>query len=401
MFLKVILGFHLENSDIKQWFILIGLLLGVTITNGFARFAYGLLLPAMQVEMAWNYSQAGWLSTINAFGYILGAILTMIMVRKISSQKLFAFGLTTTSVVLTLTGLFTTIEMQYLLRFLAGLFGAISFSTAGALASGLFKQNAKRNALSIGILFGTGGGLAIVLAASFIPLMIDLRGNAAWPLCWLVIGLASILFCPFGLWAANNLHVSTTVVSGKQSLPVFKMLPEFIGYACFGLGYIVYLTFLSAWMVSQALSALSMTIIWVILGGCICVSPFIWKPIFARFDNGVPLALILTSIAIGSTIPMLSSAYWGLIISATIFGIAVFMAPGAITNFTRKNLPEHMWAYSISLFTVIFAIAQTVGPYLAGMIGDVFGNIGVGLLIASLVLLCGALVSLRQKRLIG
>ena len=391
----------MENSELKQWFILVGLLLGVTITNGFARFAYGLLLPAMQLEMGWNYSQAGWLSTINAFGYIFGAILTMIMVRKIASQKLFAFGLTTTSLILTMTGLFATIEMQYLLRFLAGLFGAISFSTAGALASGLFKENPKRNALSIAILFGTGGGLGIVLAASFIPLMIDLRGNAAWSLCWLVIGLVSIFFSPFGLWAARNLHVSTTAVSEKQSLPVFKMLPEFFGYACFGLGYIVYLTFLSAWMVSQTFSAPSIAFIWIILGVCICVSPFVWKPVFARFDNGAPLSLILICIAIGSSIPMLSSAFGALMVSAAIFGISVFMAPGAITNFTRKNLPEGMWVYSISLFTVIFAVAQTVGPYLAGIIGDVFDNIGFGLLMASFVLLCGALVSLRQKRLIG
>ena len=391
----------MENSALKQWFILVGLLLGVTITNGFARFAYGLLLPAMQADIGLNYGQAGWLSTINAFGYVLGAILTMILVRKIASQKLFAFGLITTSLVLTLTGLVTTIEMQYFLRFLAGLFGAISFSTAGALASGLFREDPKRNALSIAILFGTGGGLGIVFAASFIPLTVEFRGNASWPLCWLVIGLASILFSPFGLWAARNLRVSTTAVSEKQRLPVFKMLPELIGYACFGLGYIVYLTFLSAWMVSQMLHAPAIAFIWVILGACICVSPFVWKPIFARFDNGVPLSLILICIAIGSSIPMLLPEFWGLIVSAAIFGISVFMAPGAITNFTRKNLPERLWAYSISLFTVIFAFSQTVGPYLAGIIGDMFGNIGVGLLMASFVLLCGAIVSLQQRRLIG
>ncbi len=389
----------MDNSDIKQWFILIGLLLGVTVTNGFARFAYGLLLPAMQAEMGWNYGEAGWLSTINAFGYILGAILTMVMVRNISSQKLFAFGLVTTSAVLTLTGLFADIVMQYLLRFLAGIFGAISFSTAGALASGLFKDNPKRNALSIAILFGTGGGLGIVLAALVIPLLLDFRGNSAWPLCWLVIGLVSILFSPFGLWAARNLHVTTTAVSTKQRLPFSKMLPEFIGYASFGVGYIVYLTFLSAWMVSQSMSALSMALIWVLLGVCICLSPFVWKPVFAKFDNGVPLSVILTCIAIGSSIPMVSSGLGGLIVSATIFGISVFMAPGAITNFTRKNLPERLWAFSISLFTVVFAIAQTVGPYLAGVVGDIFDNIGFGLLMASFILLFGAVISLRQKLL--
>ena len=48
---------------------------------------------------------------------------------------------------------------------------------------------------------------------------------------------------------------------------------------------------------------------------------------------------------------------------------------------------------------MVFAIAQTVGPYLAGVVGDIFDNIGVGLLLASFILLFGAVISLRQKRL--
>ena len=32
----------------RPWLVLAGLALGVTVTNGFARFAYGLLLPAMK-----------------------------------------------------------------------------------------------------------------------------------------------------------------------------------------------------------------------------------------------------------------------------------------------------------------------------------------------------------------
>jgi MFS family permease len=75
------------------------------------------------------------------------------------------------------------------------------------------------------------------------------------------------------------------------------------------------------------------------------------------------------------------------------------MAPGAITNFTRKNLPQEMWAYSISIFTVLFAISQTLGPYVAGLIGDYFDNIGMGLVTAFTILLLGALVSLSQKEL--
>ena len=85
--------------------------------------------------------------------------------------------------------------------------------------------------------------------------------------------------------------------------------------------------------------------------------------------------------------------------SAVIFGSSVFMAPGAITNFTRRNLPQEMWAYSISVFTVIFAISQTLGPYIAGLIGDYFDDIGMGLFASFIILILGALVSFSQKEL--
>jgi hypothetical protein len=43
----------------RPWLALAGLTLGVMVTNGFARFAYGLILPAMRSELNWTYAQAG------------------------------------------------------------------------------------------------------------------------------------------------------------------------------------------------------------------------------------------------------------------------------------------------------------------------------------------------------
>ena len=387
----------LRQSNVSQWFILIGLVLGVTVTNGFARFTYGLMLPAMQAQMNWNYMQAGWLGTINALGYIVGAVFTMLLLQKFPPKNLFAFGLMTTSVTLFLTGLLVKIEFQFVLRFLAGLFGAISFSTAGALVSTLFQNDQKMNALSIAILFGTGGGLGIVISGGIIPLLIDFYGNSFWPMCWVIIGVLCVTFCPVGLWSVSRLPRRSLVGKEKQKIPIRSMYAIFAGYASFGLGYIVYLTFISAWMVSQQLSAILITSVWVTLGFCICISPFLWKPIFARYDDGAPLAFVLIAIAIGSSIPVLFPSFVGLIISAVIFGLSVFMAPGAITNFTRKNLHENNWAYSISAFTIIFALAQTIGPLAAGVLGDWLENIGASLLMASMIMLLGAFFAFFQK----
>ena len=382
-----------------QWLILAGLALGVTVTNGFARFSYGLILPAMKSEMEWNYAQAGWLNTSNALGYIVGAVITMLLIRRASPTFLFAFGLITTTVALLATGMNAALWWQTLWRILAGLFGAMSFSTAGVLAAGLFPNDPRRNALAIAILFGTGGGIGIVLSGAMLPLILDVYGNAYWPMAWIAVGAISVTFLPLSLWAAIQLHTPVQAESKAKILPIRRMVPQMAGYAGFGLGYIVYLTFLSAWMTEQAASYGFITLVWVLLGLSICISPLVWRPILARHASGLPLALILTSIGVGSALPVIWPGTFSLLISAVVFGLSVFMAPSAVTNFTRKNLPSESWGPAISFFTVVFAVAQTLGPYGAGLIGDLSQNIGTSLLVAATLLLFGAIIALMQKPL--
>ena len=389
----------MKTSYGRSWFILAGLALGVTATNGFARFSYGLIIPAMRSEMNWNYAEAGWLNTANAFGYILGALVTMRMIRSRTPTDLFIFGLITTTIALMATGLNSALWWQTLWRVLAGLFGAMSFSTAGVLAASLFKNDPQRNALAIAVLFGTGGGLGIVLAGAILPLMLDLYGPSFWPLTWIIVGVLSIACLPLSLWGALQLRATNQVQPKKVVIPIRSILPELAGYAGFGLGYIVYLTFLSAWMTEQASSSNFISLTWVLLGSSICVSPFIWRGILARHSSGQPLAMILSCISIGSAFPVIFPGDSSLIFSAIIFGLSVFMAPGAITSFTRQNLPPESWGKTISLFTVIFAISQTLGPFAAGLIGDLTGNIGVSLVVAAALLLLGALVASRQVSL--
>ena len=384
------------------WLILLGLCLGNCVTTGFARFAYGLLLPAMKSELGWSYSQAGWLNTANAMGYVAGAVLTMALIGRVGPARLFSIGLVLTTIALLATGQNPALWWQSLWRILAGVFGALSFSTAGVLAAQLFRDEPRRNALAIALLFGFGGGLGIVLAGAVLPLMLDARGPAAWPLGWTLIGVASLAFLPLALWSGHSLRPPrqrATVPTPKTPLPLRRMLPELAGYAGFGLGYIVYMTFLSAWMTEQGASATAIAAAWVLLGACLCLSPFLWRPVFARFHSGLPLAMILSCIALGSVLPLLVPGTAGQMGSGVVFGMSVFMAPGAVTSFSRHNLPPESWGAAISLFTVVFAIAQTIGPWAAGLLGDLTGNIGTSLAAAAGVLLLGAGLALLQRPL--
>ena len=51
--------------------------LAPTICLGIGRFAYSLVLPDMRDSLGWSYSAAGFMNTVNAAGYLGGALITV------------------------------------------------------------------------------------------------------------------------------------------------------------------------------------------------------------------------------------------------------------------------------------------------------------------------------------
>ena len=68
------------------------LALGAALSLGLARFAYALLLPAMRSELGWSYATAGAMNTVNAAGYLLGALAMPWLLRRWRRARLFIGG---------------------------------------------------------------------------------------------------------------------------------------------------------------------------------------------------------------------------------------------------------------------------------------------------------------------
>ena len=56
--------------------------LAPTVGLGIGRFAYALVLPDMRDSLVWSYSAAGFMNTVNAAGYLAGALLVSRMIRR-------------------------------------------------------------------------------------------------------------------------------------------------------------------------------------------------------------------------------------------------------------------------------------------------------------------------------
>src|SRR5579859_3041180 len=56
--------------------------LAPTIGLGIGRFAYALVLPDMRDSLHWSYSAAGFMNTINAVGYLAGALVASRLIKR-------------------------------------------------------------------------------------------------------------------------------------------------------------------------------------------------------------------------------------------------------------------------------------------------------------------------------
>jgi MFS family permease len=111
------------------------------------------------------------------------------------------------------------------------------------------------------------------------------------------------------------------------------------------------------------------------------------------------MAVTLACVAVGSVLPVVVPTFLGLLASSVLFGLSVFMPPTSVASLIRQNNPPDTWGRLMGIYTVIFAVGQCIGPIATGIIGDIFGNIGYGLLAAGGILLFGSLAAFLQKPL--
>lgn len=362
------------------------------VAVGFARFAYALILPAMQSDLNLNYAQAGWLNTANALGYLLGALATIGLVGRYGNRRLFTAGVVLTTLALILTGLTRDFTLLAAYRFLAGLGAAGAFICGGVLAGVLGTRAI--------VVFFSGSGIGMLSTGAALPWLFEFAGNPAWPWAWVAIGAACVPLSLFSIAAARQ--IAEPGVPGMNAAWRWQpCVPEFTGYFLFGLGYIAYITFIIAWLRQNPVHGLPMaavtSIMWSALGVMTLLAPIIWRRVFNGRADGVPMAATMSVLGAGAVLPMLAPSIIGVWISAALVGASVFMVPAAATSFVKANLPRAAWGSGLAVVTSLFAIGQTIGPVGAGWISDRWGSLSVGLGVSAALLFAGALVALIQR----
>lgn len=388
-----------EKAAMPLWVVAV-LSLGAAVALGWARFAYGLLLPSMQASMDWSYTVAGSLTTASTCGYLAGALLASRMARWLGLQRTVLAGLALTTVCLFGCSLVSVLPAWLALQFGGGFGGAMTFIVGSIIvANGAVDRKKAATALAV---YVAGAGFGIAAAAVSIPLLLALPIDNGWRWGWVM--LAAFSGGSLIAITAVRRYFADGASERSDRLPLrlfIKTLPVTAGYSLYGIGYIGYLTFISALLQEQqGLTYLQMALVWAVLGVASMAAAFAWGHVFSRLRNGQSLALVLAVVTVGVTMPILGDGLVLALASALLFGGAMLAAPPAVTHFVRDGLPRPYWVSAMASITACFGVGQIIGPALVGYLADT-SSMTIGFAASATSFGLGVLAALCQRPVVG
>ena len=370
--------------------------LAPTIGLGIGRFAYSLVLPDMRDTLAWSYSVAGFMNTVNAAGYLAGALAAARLIRRFGLPESVRWSTIACILALALSAISSDFFVLSFARLLVGVGAAVAFVAGAALAARIAQTHPARADFLLS-LFYAGPGLGIVTSGLVAPFVLKAFGAGSWWIVWWAMTLLSVVLA-IPLMAAR-FDAGTGLAETKSArFPIPPILIYLAGYFLFGAGYIAYMTFMIAYVRDAGGGAVAQSGFWCLLGASAFVTPWVWRRILAWNSGGLSTTIILGVNTIGASLPLFGHSALMLTISALVFGVSFFAIVGSTTAFVRFNSPPDAWPKGIAAMTISFGIGQTLGPTVVGAITDHFGSLSYALNASAALLALGAIASAFQRR---
>jgi len=382
------------SSPTSLW-VVAGLAMAPAVAVGLARFAYALLLPAMRTDLGWTYADAGTVNTANAAGYLAGALLAAAVESRIGVKRAFIVSIFITAGTVGAAGLTTQFGVLMALRFAAGAAGAVAFVTGGSLAAvATSGAGVTRASMVLGLYFGGGVGMGILLSALSVPPLLAVAG---WQAGWLALGgialIGGVLAMP-ALSRAPNPDRRPKSIGRSEEWSARVMTQLLVAYTLYGAGYIAYATFIIAYVRNvEAFTPADVSMFWALLGASAIIAAFVWGPILSRLKGGCGVAAAIAVVTGGAALPLIWSGPSTAFLSAFLFGSSFLAVAAAVTSFVRQAAPPHHLTAAIGTLTAAFGIGQCAGPLLSGVLSDGPNGVRVGLWLSVGILAAAATVA--------
>jgi len=371
--------------------------LASAVAQSFGRFSYALLLPAIDRDLLNSYAVAGLVGTANVGAYLLGTLAVSALSRRARPAALIQAGLAASAAGLALLTVADSAAVLAVGLGLTGFGGAFIWVPAPGLAGSVVRPS--RRGAAIGVA-GSGIGGGIVFASALASFLRTQGGDATWRSVYLVetvIAVVVLGLCLLLLRPPPHRDDDVPVRSGA-----LRRVPGWLGvvggYTAYGLAYSIYTSYLVTALEDDAgFSPAHASAVYTVFGVALVGGGVILGLMSDRWGRGLTLALgylvmALAILLVPLGVEPLASA------SALLFGAMMSGLPAVIAAHLSDVLTPREFAGAFGRCTLAFSVAQLCGPPLGGVLAESTGSFLVPFLLAVVVALIGAAVSIPVVR---
>jgi MFS family permease len=372
------------------------LVLAAAVAQGFGRFGYALLLPAVNADVVHSYAVAGLLGSLNLTAYLGGTLLVGLTAHRLAPATSVRLGLLLSTAGVSVLALAPSVPVLVAGMVLAGFGGAMIWVPAPGIAGSTVPPS--RRGLAIG-LTGSGVGLGVIASSGLTAVVHAVAGPGAWRPVW---GIEAVLSALVAAAAARWLRPRAVPVSGPVRISALRAVPGWIGctvsYGGYGLAVAIYMTFLVvAYEDDAGFGSGHASGVFALVGLCVTAGGIL----LGRWSDSVGRRAAMTWAYVGMTAAILlvpvGAEPWA-VLSALVFGLGMSGAPAVLAAHLADWLDPRRFAAAFGAVTFVFGLAQLVGPQLGGWIADRTGSFSTAFLVAAAAALTSACASATLPR---
>ncbi len=396
------------------WVIVFAGMLSIFACLGLARFALGMLLPAMGKSLQLSYDQMGFISTGNFVGYLIAVIFCGAATRRIGARGLIFCGLLLVAISMVLVSFSHTFVQVLLLYCLTGIgSGAVNVPVM-ALVSHWFARSTRGTAAGLIVV---GSGLAMIFSGIVVP-QINLAGGAeGWRTNWLLLGAISLVIALIsGLLQRNDPRDLGLNPVGADSTPNSAATPgeskpdarrgtasviAHLGmiYFAFGFTYVVYATFFVTTLVAErGFSEREAGYFWAVIGLLSLVSGPVFGALSDQFGRKSGLVMVFAFQLAAYLLVALELPGIYLNVSIALYGLVAWSVPTIMAAAVGDYLGPQNAARAFAIITLFFGAGQIVGPGTAGLLAEQSGSFVSSYLMSAAVVGAAIVLTLLLRR---
>jgi sugar phosphate permease len=275
---------------------------------------------------------------------------------------------------------------------------------------------ARKRGLATGIVtLGTGTGLSIT--GLIIPRFITIYGADGWRYAWYLLGIMVFAgsFVCYALLRDRPEEKGLTMYGGDEDkktgskFTLFSAWKDVVGekeiwklglvYFMYGFSYIIYLTFIIAYLTKEAgLTAKAAGGIFAVLGFFAIFCGVLWGGISDIIGRRFATMFAYIVLALSNLLLLIWTNNAGFYVSAVLFGLTAFSVPVIMAAAAGDAVGGRLAPAALGFITLFFGIGQALGPAVAGWLKDSTGSFNYAFILSAFIAVVGAVTSLVLKK---